>query len=220
MNENYHNIFVENFLKNYDAAEKRKIVLTREDQILIERKSKKLEPIREFLSEFARQGVVVRHKDFYNNEIVDKSQVQNKKFNYYDAETSHSWAPGISIMFDHPAEVEIAIPNDSEDGLLVIKVATYHPYSRLLDRKFNTMEDACRALAAFICESTTSVESEYKKMLTEYDRRNKINAPEQRLEDKKPHVKAFTQTTDRKSGNSHILAKLPYPDKEDKEQQS
>lgn len=220
MNENYHNIFVENFLKSYDEEEKRKIVLTREDQILIERKSKKLEPIREFLSEFSRQGVVVRHKDFYNNEVVDKSKVQDQKFQYYTDESSNSWAPGVSIMFDHPADVEIAIPNDPDEGLVVIKVATYHPHSRMLDRKFNTMEDACRALAAFICKSTVSVESEYKRILNDYDKRNKITSSEVKAEEKKPHVKVFTQIADKKNGNSHLLSKLPYPEKEDKEQQS
>lgn len=224
MNDELHNIFVENFLKNYDAAEKKKILLSREDQVLIEMKDKKLEIIRNFLSEFVKQGVQVRHKDFYNNTIVDKSLAQDQRFNFYNNETSRSWAPGVSIMFDHPAEVEIAIPNERQEGLVIIKVATYHPSSRLLERKINSYEDACKALAAFLATSVVSVDDEYKKILMEYERKTKVTASTSGMsanvgvgDEKKHNVKAFTQSVDKKN-NNHIIAKMSYPEKNEKEQ--
>lgn len=225
MNEEFHNIFVENFLKNYDAAEKKKILLSREDQVLIEMKDKKLEIIRNFLSEFVKQGVQVRHKDFYNNTIVDKSLAQDQRFNFYNSETSQSWAPGVSIMFDHPAEVEIAIPNERQEGVVIIKVATYHPSSRLLERKINSYEDACKALAAFLSTSVVCVDEEYKKILVEYERKTKTNNSATNVstgvsmsDEKRTNLKAFTQNVDKKN-NNHIISKMPFPDKNEKEPQ-
>lgn len=212
MKENLQNIFIENFLKNYDIAEKKKILLTKEDQLLIERKNKSLDVMREFLSEFVKQGVKVRHKDFYNINIIDKSAIQDQKFMYYDSETSKSWAPGISIMFDHPAEVEIAIPNEKIEGAVIVKVASYHPASKYLERKFHSFEEACKYLSYFLCESTVSVDGDYQRTLSEYERKLKlnnltintnINSNEKENKKSPINLKTFTQLSD-KNTQIHI----------------
>ena len=191
---------------------KKKILLTKEDQLLIERKNKSLDVMREFLSEFVKQGVKVRHKDFYNINIIDKSAIQDQKFMYYDSETSKSWAPGISIMFDHPAEVEIAIPNEKIEGAVIVKVASYHPASKYLERKFHSFEEACKYLSYFLCESTVSVDGDYQRTLSEYERKLKlnnltintnINSNEKENKKSPINLKTFTQLSD-KNTQIHI----------------
>lgn len=177
MNENLHNIFIEDFLKQFDEKEQKKILINREQQIIAERKSKKLNVIRLFLDQFVNQGVTVYHKDRFNKEILDKEQNMKDEqvFRYYDNDSSDIWAPGISIWFDHPAEVEIAVPNDTnKDGLIVIKVATANNYAHVIENKYDNAESACKALARFICLNTISINPNYKKILADYDQKNNL----------------------------------------------
>lgn len=176
MSENLKSIFIEEFLRRFDEAEQKKVLLSRDQQLIAERKSKKLNPIRDFLKLFVDQGVKVYHKDRYNKDILDKNEnvKEEQVFKFYDRESSSNWAPGISIMFDHPAEVEIAIPNNDRDGALIIKVATLHPQSALLENSYQDIESACKALANFIVMNTTSVAPDYRKSLVEYERKNNL----------------------------------------------
>ncbi len=175
MNENLNDIFID-FLKQFDEKEQKKILISREQQIIAERKSKKLNGIRAFLDQFVAQGVTVYHKDRFNKEILDKEQNSSDEqdFRHYDTDSSEIWAPGISIWFDHPAEVEIAVPNDIKDGLIVIKVATPNPHSHVIDNKYDSAESACRALARFICLNTISISPNYKKILQDYEQKNNL----------------------------------------------
>lgn len=175
MNENLKNIFIEQFLKQFDDKEQKKILLSRDQQVIVERKNKRLDLIRQFLNHFTEQGVKVHHKDRFNKEILNKQEIvkEEQEFKYYDADTSAAWAPGISIWFDHPAEIEIAVPTTNMNAFM-IKVASPHPKAHFLNQQYDTLEGACQALAKFIVENTTSVNPDYKKILKEYEKENNL----------------------------------------------
>ena len=80
---------------------------------------------------------------------------------WYEKESSPTWSPGVSLCFDHPAEIEIAVPNDRDgDGVVIIRVASPHKDELLLNRRFDSMEMACKALAKFIGNNTESLEND------------------------------------------------------------
>jgi len=176
MNEHLQNIFIEEFLRQFEEKEQKKILINREQQLIAERKSKRLNAIRQFLDQFVEQGVMVYHKDRFNKDIPDKEQIvkEEQSFKHYDADSSAVWSPGISIWFDHPAEVEIAVPNEQKDGFIIIKVATPNKHSHILENKYENVEDACKALAKFLCLHTLSVNPNYKKVLKDYEQKNNL----------------------------------------------
>ncbi len=168
---NLDDVFVNDFLREYDEKEQKKILLNRGEQAIALKKSAKLEPIRKFLQKFVDLEIKVYHSDRYNKDVISRehSVKEAQKFLFYDMDTSSSWAPGISIWFDHPALVEIAIPNKQEDaGVVIIKVASYHPESYMLEQKFLTMESACHALAKFLGKNTLSIGKDPRKIIKQH----------------------------------------------------
>ena len=127
------------------------IELSSEDREVIVKKRKFLQPIVNLLSNFVKSDAYVHHADKFASHVPTFKPLENQKFQYYVAPSSNSWYPGVSICFDHPAVVEIAVPNDLSYGKLVITVASYHPDSYLLnDKQFNSIDEAVKALTIFL----------------------------------------------------------------------
>jgi hypothetical protein len=119
-----------------------------------ERKSLELIPIRQFFSKLVSIGVVVTHSAKYNGKAAQPPQLLEP----FENETSPRWAPGVSIFLDHPAAIEIAIPNYPAEGVVHINVSSAHPRAELLRGPFSDMDEACRALSRFLALDTARVE--------------------------------------------------------------
>lgn len=122
-------------------------------------KSKKLVPIRKLLKQIQDMGLQVQHADRYSDR---NANLAPQKFEVFENESSPSFLPGPSLYFNHPAVVEIAIPNEwdtGHPGIVSICCTTYHPEGSLLNGPFRNMDDACIALAEFLARSTVSISS-------------------------------------------------------------
>lgn len=165
--DNLDDLFLNEFLKGFEEQEQKKTLLSREQQQIAQRKSEELEPIRKFLQKFIDLEVKVKHCDYHSRDVLRKLDITNDSqlFNFYNEESSESFAPGISILIDHPAQIEIAVPNNYEKGLFVVSVATYHPDAHLLAQSYGSLESVCQALARFISKNTVSISKEAKSIM-------------------------------------------------------
>lgn len=144
------------YLSEVTEKEKKKIQTSQEDRAIAAKKRKILEPVRSFLQKFVDLEVTVNHREQYTKNSNTFPEPQ--KFSFEEVDSSKSWTPGVSILINHPAEIEIAVPNHpSLDGLVIIKVATHHPDAYILEQKFNNVESACKALAKFLGKCTLSI---------------------------------------------------------------
>lgn len=144
------------YLSEVTEKEKKKVQTSQEDRAIASKKRKILEPIRVFLQKFVDLEITVYHRDQYTKNVNVFPDPQ--KFSFEEIDSSRSWAPGISILINHPAEIEIAVPNNTtEDGLVIMKVATHHPDAYILEQKFNNIESACKALARFLGKCTVGI---------------------------------------------------------------
>ena len=157
-------IFLKSYLNEYKEKEKKKILHNQEDRIIAAQKRKKLSIMESFLQKFVNIEIMVHHRDQYTKNNINNDGIKPQKFSFYLVDSSKKWSPGISIFFDHPAEVEIAIPNKPEDeGVIVIKVASQHPDAYILEQKFQTIESACEAIARFLSRCTTQINKETRE---------------------------------------------------------
>lgn len=144
------------YLSEVTEKEKKKVQTSQEDRAIAAKKRKILEPVRAFLQKFVDLEVTVYHRDQYTKNTNTFPEPQ--KFSFEEIDSSKIWSPGVSILINHPAEIEIAVPNHpAEDGLVIIKVATHHPDAYILEQKFNNVESACKALAKFLGKGTISI---------------------------------------------------------------
>lgn len=155
---NLDDIFKDSFLNGFNEMTKKKNATTNEERVIAENKKKELSIIEKFLQKFIEMDVYVNHADTYDTISLSKNHLKPQKFSFRFDESSTQWAPGISIMIEHPALIEIAIPNDKDkEGIVVIHIASNHPYGYLLQNGFNSQKQACEALGRFLSKSTTSV---------------------------------------------------------------
>lgn len=167
-------IFIKGFLNDVHEREHKKTLLSQEERLIARQKFKKLEPIGQFLQKFVDLEVYVNHSDQYTKNTKTMEHLVPQKFFFYQQDSSKSFSPGISIVFDHPAVVEIAIPNKPEEyGVVVVKVASHHPDAYILEQRFNTFESACAALGKFIGRCTSSIGKDYRKYVSDIDLRRK-----------------------------------------------
>lgn len=123
----------------------------------------KLKPIRKLLQSFIDIKLQVQPTEIYSKHMIHhtKENLEPILFDVYVNDSSPSWAPGVSIYFDDPAEVEIAIPNQSQiddQGIVIMRCSTLHPEAALLNGKvFRTMDEACMALSNFLLSSMVDV---------------------------------------------------------------
>lgn len=154
---NLDEIFLKSYLDDFNEREKKKTAHTNEDREIAKQKRRKIKIIEDFLQKFVNLEIHVTHKDQYSKNVLDVLPANSVPFEFYLVDSSKAWSPGVSILFDHPCEVEIAIPNKDKDGAVVIKVASHHPYSYILEQKFTNFEAACEALARFLSKCTVKI---------------------------------------------------------------
>ncbi len=165
---NLDEIFLQTYLKDYAQREKQKIIHSQEDRIIANEKKKKLAIIEEFLQKFVDLEVIVNNRDQYTKNVASLEGLTPQKFKFYLVDSSKAWSPGISIFFDHPCEVEIAIPNKTEEeGVVIIKVASHHPDAYILEQKYYSMEAACKSLARFLSKNTVKIGKNPRKYIRE-----------------------------------------------------
>lgn len=165
-------IFLNSFLKEYNNTTEEKTQFIKESRMIAEQKRKKLEPIGAFLQKFVDLGVQVYHRDTFDKTFASNNFNTVVSFDYFEATSSKGWEPGISIILDHPAQVEIAVPNHDEDGMFVVNVSTEHPDVLILKQKFISIPQLCQALAIFIQRSTVSIEQNPKEVISSLE--NKV----------------------------------------------
>lgn len=171
----FDDIFIKSFLNDVQENEKKKISQSKEDRIISAEKQKKLLIIEKFLQKFVDLDVWVTHNEVYTKNFKVTETIEPQKFSFYYQDSSRPWYPGVSICFNHPATVEIAIPNKSEEGLIVMKVGTTHPNSYLLEQNFSSYESACEALGRFLSKSTHTIKQDPTKYLKDVEQKKQIN---------------------------------------------
>lgn len=170
-------IFMRSYLNEFNEKEKKKILLSREDREIAEQKRKKLQTIEDFLQKFVDLSIYVNHCHFYTKNTATMQGLEPQLFEFRLVDSSKKWEPGISIWFNHPAEVEIAIPNKPEQGVVVIKVATEHPDAYILEQRFANFQSACEALGKFLGACTTSIGKDPRNYIKEVQNKSKPVKP-------------------------------------------
>jgi hypothetical protein len=152
------------FLLAFDERKRKETGRAQMEVQAVERKRKTLSPLRAFLQKFVELGLVV--PDSRVGTAPGVSTNATMSFSFYESESSPSWSPGVSLYFDHPAEVEISIPNDADrpkNGMVVIRSVTSHKDRNVLHQKFETVEQAKDALAKFLGKSAVAIENDPRK---------------------------------------------------------
>lgn len=154
---------LENFLKKAKAKINNDKVKKEMEKRITEEKELQLKSIKKLLKSFIDMKLQVHPTESYSRHISRHSREHLPPviFDVYRNESSPSWSPGISIYFDDPAEVEIAIPNSGQaqdQGVIILRCSTYHPEADLLNGKiFKTIDEACMALSNFLLSSMAEV---------------------------------------------------------------
>jgi len=132
--------------------EQAKRIIAEKNQILI--------PIRKLMFKLMNAGLYVHNQGQHDYHLISRNHAP-QLFTVYENESSPHFQPGSSIYFDHPANVEIAVPNQKDrdsEGLIKISCASSHPNGTLLIGPFYTSEEACSALVRFLSLSTIRIE--------------------------------------------------------------
>jgi hypothetical protein len=168
-------LFIKSYLNDMNEKERKKVLLSQEDRAIALKKKEKISVIEKFLQKFVDLEVYVNHSDFYTKNTKTMEGIVPQKFHFYYVDSNGPWAPGASIWFDHPATVEIAIPNNPhEEGVVVIRVASEHVKSHILTHKFYNYKTACEALGQFLSFCTTSIGKDPKKYMREIEQKRQI----------------------------------------------
>lgn len=125
---------------------------------LAAQKAQTLIPIRQLIQELVDLGVRVRHAHASRG---NGNSQPDQLLEPYENESSESWLPGTSIYLDHPAQIEIAVPNPhqvEEQGVVVVRVASDHPDAAVVRGPFTDVGQACMALAEFLARNTRAVD--------------------------------------------------------------
>lgn len=207
---NLDEIFMQSYLKEYTEKEKKKIIHSQEERLIAAEKKKKLAIMEEFLQKFVDLEVMVNHRDQYTKNSTSLEGIEPKKFEFYLVDSSKTWSPGISIFFDHPCEVEIAIPNKTEeDGVVVIKVASHHPDAYILEQKFHTFDAACKSLARFLSKCTVKIGKDPRGYVKEaLSKKSNSDFPTSSVPDTPPSVERKVAMQKEKIENSMSLKKI------------
>lgn len=160
------------FLQAFDERKRKEIGRAQMEVQLIKRKRLVLDPLRVFLQKFVELGLVVPDSGIGAPGV---SLHATMPFSFYESEASPSWSPGVSLFFDHPAEVEISIPNEGDKaklGLVVIRSVTSHKDRIMLHQKFDTVDQAKDALAKFLGKSAVAIGNDPRKRKVATDKPN------------------------------------------------
>jgi hypothetical protein len=207
---NLDEIFMQSYLKEYTEKEKKKIIHSQEERLIAAEKKKKLVVIEEFLQKFVDLDVMVNHRDEYTKNSTSLEGVEPKKFEFYLVDSSKTWSPGISIFFDHPCEVEIAIPNKTEEeGVVVIRVSSHHPDAYILEQKFHTLDAACKSLARFLSKCTVKIGKDPRGYVKEaLSKKSNSDFPTSNIPDAPPNSERKVVMQKEKIENNMSLKKI------------
>lgn len=131
------------------------------DERILARKAEQLLPFRKLLKRFDEMRLVVHNSGRYVRPQTTET-FPSQAFRVFEDESSESWAPGISLFFDHPARVEVAIPNERDQevlGVVVMRSASEHPDRDMLQGPFRSPDDALMALSNFLARSTVRIDA-------------------------------------------------------------
>lgn len=149
------------FLTTVGDRRSREQRIQRVKEDTIRQKDLQLIPIRKLLKRLVDLNLVVSNASRYAGGIVPTNTAP-VSLAVTEGPSSPSWAPGNSLYLEHPAELEIAIPNDKDtedQGIVVIRCSTDHPDSSLFNGPFRNIGDACEALAEFLARNTEHMNS-------------------------------------------------------------
>ena len=143
----------ERFLVAHEEVKQRDQARQQRDQEIIANKDRLLIPLRKLLARLVDMNLLVhntqRCSGYFNAPAVS--------FRVTEGPSSPHWAPGNSLYIEHPAEIEIAIPNAADrerEGEVVLRCISLHPDAAMLNGPFSTMAQACNALAEFLGRNT------------------------------------------------------------------
>jgi hypothetical protein len=135
---------VKAFFKEFDKTKQEEQRKNQKFAKMSAEKSVTLTPVKDFLRTLSTLGVQMK---------------DGRMFQFYERDSSPSWQPGVSLFFDYPAPVEIAIPNNTQkEGALVIRIAREDPDSIRLQQRFETIEEGLEVLASFLGKHTFQLE--------------------------------------------------------------
>ena len=145
------------FQKIIKEKEKREKIYNKHNGQKMEQKEKSLLPMRMMLKKIVDAGLIVNNANCYH---LSLKNLEDQEFKVYEADSSPSWRPGTSLYIDHPARIEIAVPNNvKKEGELIIRFSSEHPDANDFNgRVFNTSQDACKAFASFLANHMAAFE--------------------------------------------------------------
>lgn len=148
-------IFQNVFLKEVKEKEKRLTNLNKINYAIAENKKAKLQEVTNFLNKFVNAQIAVNHTDMYRYDIVTRLGLEPQQFSYRvdDSKNQNCW-PGYSVFIDHPANIEIGIPNDEDKmGVVLVSIEGANSYNYLLNKKFFSLKEFYTAFAHYISQS-------------------------------------------------------------------
>lgn len=152
-----------NFINQAEILRKKEKTTEKINKQIIAEKDKILQPIRDLLKRFVDLGVWVYDKNKFERTSPksDGDKLPPQLFATYEDPSSPRWRPGYSLYIEHPAEIEIAVPDEKDRdklGLVVISCKE-NPHSGILDNRiFRDVDSACMALSEFLSKNLVKVE--------------------------------------------------------------
>lgn len=148
------------FLKEFEDKASRHQARSSQEERIVRAKNEVLQPMRVLLKRLMDLGLVVHHSDKFMPGRSAAEPLTPQPLDVYENQSSPLWYPGVSLFFDHPARVEIAVPNsdDKSGAVLVIRSSSEHPDAHLLHQSFKTVDEACEALSRFLAKNTVRME--------------------------------------------------------------
>lgn len=145
----------DSFINQAETLRKKENEITRVNNIITKEKDAILQPIRDLLKRFVDLGIWVHDRNKFERTLLksDSDKLPAQLFSVYEDPSSPRWLPGCSLYIEHPAEIEIAVPNETERdkfGLIVITCSD-NPHQAILSNKiFRDVESACMAISEFL----------------------------------------------------------------------
>ena len=151
-----------NFINQAEILRKKEETTAKINESIILEKDKILQPIRDLLKRFVDLGVWVYDKNKFERVLPksDGDKLPPQLFATYEDPSSPRWLPGYSLYIEHPAEIEIAVPDEKKKekfGLIVISCKE-NPHSGILDNRiFRDVDSACMAISEFLSKNLVPV---------------------------------------------------------------
>ena len=151
-----------NFINQAEILRKKEETTAKINESIILEKDKILQPIRDLLKRFVDLGVWVYDKNKFERVLPksDGDKLPPQLFATYEDPSSPRWLPGYTLYIEHPAEIEIAVPDvkDREKFGLIVISCKENPHSGILDNRiFRDVDSACMAISEFLSKNLVKV---------------------------------------------------------------